>query len=126
MTAFIAARARSKSGHPSLMKSFQLRRFLRNAWPYTRLVGHLLCRRSIFWKLDIHSRAATVQGAFRLVQPYRTVHRLDKLLRVVSDAILEDQLHLFDVCNLLAGISFDHHQVGQLASYERTHAATFP
>jgi Alginate export len=56
-----------------------------------------------------------VGGPRRLVQPYCAVNRLDKFLGVVSDTILEDKLHIFNVFNLLAGISFDHHQVGQLA-----------
>src|SRR5688572_14224960 len=53
------------------------------------------------------------------------LHRLNQLLRVVPDAVLEDDLHLLDVADVRRRVPLDDHQVGLLADGNRTHPRVF-
>jgi len=54
-------------------------------------------------------------GSSRSVLAVPPPNRLEKLLCVVPDAVLEDDFHVFDVSNLLRRIASDHHEVRVLA-----------
>src|SRR2546422_9203126 len=49
---------------------------------------------------------------------YQPLHRLNQLLRVIADTILEDDFDLLDVADIGGGVSFHHHQVGLFAGSE--------
>ena len=60
------------------------------------------------------------------MQAYGAPDRIDQLLGVVSDAIFEDHLYIFDIVDLLARNSLDDHDVGLLAPCERSYSLVFP
>ncbi len=45
------------------------------------------------------------------VLPVSAFHRIQELLRVVADAILEDNFHFFNIRNLFRRIALDHHHI---------------
>jgi hypothetical protein len=54
------------------------------------------------------SSARTRVTAEALTYPYQSLHRLDQLLRVVTDVVFENNLDLLDVENVCGGISFHY------------------
>jgi len=66
----------------------------------------------------IESRDSSSRVSRRqLVQSHRAANRFDELLGVVSNPVFEDKFHIFDVFDLLAGISLDHNEVGHLPCF---------
>src|SRR5258706_12701233 len=52
----------------------------------------------------------------RSTNPDQSLPRLNKFLRVVADAVFENDLPLVDVVNICSGISFYDHQVSLFAN----------
>src|SRR5262249_19753851 len=50
---------------------------------------------------------------------------VDEFLGVVSDAVFEDEVDVFDLGDFGAGIAFDDHNVSALTGFERTDALGF-
>jgi hypothetical protein len=44
---------------------------------------------------------------------------IDEFRGVVADAVLEDEVHLFDVFNVGGGVALQHHDVGHFAGSQR-------
>jgi hypothetical protein len=57
------------------------------------------------------------------VLPVTPFHRIQEPLRVVADAVLEDDFDVFNIGNLLGRIALDHHEVQ--VSAEREVLSTF-
>src|SRR5579864_3494518 len=51
---------------------------------------------------------------------YHTAHGVDQLRRIVSDAVLEHELDVFDVGDAHRRIAFDDDEIGVLARRDRT------
>src|SRR5688572_16740595 len=60
-------------------------------------------------------RAEGTCGLSSSPDSHQSLHGLDQLLRVVADAVFEDDLHFLDVENVGGGVSFDNHQVSLFA-----------
>lgn len=48
---------------------------------------------------------------FSLALTHQSLHGLNQLCRIESDAVLEDELHILNVLNILRGVARQHHQV---------------
>jgi hypothetical protein len=62
-----------------------------------------------------HDRAQAHRPAF-LILPIPAVHRLQQLLGVIADAILEDDFHVLDIRDAGSRITFHHNEVRVLAN----------
>ncbi len=63
--------------------------------------------------------------ARNLTNTDESLDRLDQFLRVVANAVFENDFDVFDVGNCRGGISFHHHQIGLFARRDRTDARVF-
>ena len=79
-------------------------------------VGNLGLRLLDSAPFALHWRRTSL--ARQLVQSHGTLHGVDQLFRVITQAVLEDEFHVFEVLNFLAGISLDHHDVRLLPRLE--------
>ena len=81
------------------------------------LPKHTLCG-SISWaSAHTRSKFASLGGS---VKADLAAHGFDELRGVVADAVLEDDLNLFDVFDIGRGISLQHDDVGCFAGSQRT------
>src|SRR5436309_3099510 len=65
--------------------------------------------------LEPSSKPSASRRTAPLVLSIATLHRLEQLLRVVADAVLEDDLHVLDVRDARRRIAFDDDEIGVLA-----------
>src|SRR5207237_9444833 len=63
---------------------------------------------------------ARTSSAAALILAIVTLHRIEKLRGVVSDAVFENDFDVLDIGNALGRIAFDHNEVGVLSDGDRS------
>src|ERR1700733_14424992 len=91
-------------------------------------VGRLLPRLQAWQAAHDRSQGMENQPLLTLSLPnsHQSAHRFNQLGRIITNSILKDRLHVFDVFNLLRWIAFDYHQVRLFPGRDRPDAVQLP